>query len=139
MKKLILVLTILLASTQWLYADKIIDLDTKLIDFNGKPVMASEKEDGTLKSALIFYLTNANQMSLSNEERFLAYEIGVLVGKSSGKLKLEQKMYDLVKKICDSPVVQDQRTRESVPISSVVVTAQVKKLIDSAENLEEVK
>jgi hypothetical protein len=137
MKKIIsLVCTLCLILTQSAFAAKTLNLDQKLLDFEGKPIKEGTDKDSselTLKRMLLFYLMQSNQMTLTQDEMISAYEAGVFIGSKSGVVEIPQNLYDTIKKISDNPKVKDRQGQET-SIQSIVITGQVKKIIDGAEN-----
>ena len=109
---------------------KKIDISTVLNDFEGKAIKDNDKEV-TLKSILLFYISQGNSLNLNAVESATAYEVGVLIGGSQGEVLFSQQHYDLLKKLADNP-----KTSQG-PLAALLITQQVKRLIDGAENVNE--
>ena len=106
---------------------KTLNFSTQLRDFDGSELKVDDgdKKDAlfTLKLAVIALIRNAHASEhLSDADQSRLYALGCRVGLSDGKpIDLPQEEYDVLKRLCDKP-----------PRMSIVITQQVKKLVDAA-------
>jgi hypothetical protein len=115
---------------------KLLDISQPLQSFDGQPLKDGERTL-TLKDILLAYLSQGHLMGLTPAEEGTAYGVGAKVGVGKGTVELETVEYDLLKKVCDSGKIKQQG--QEVPLFSLVVSQQVKQLVDAAKTKEDKK
>lgn len=109
---------------------KKLNVNTVLMDFEGKPLKDPDDNEQTLKSVLLRYLEIAHNMDVKNKTS--AYCAGLAIGSGGENCVLEQEQYDTVKSLVDGNQVKDQ-TGKKIEVFGIVINQQVKKLIDEAD------
>lgn len=114
---------------------KCLNPSQELVSFDGTPLLDDKQIPLTLKDVLLAYLVNAHHMNLGADGEAKAYELGVLIAQGKKTVELSQAQYDMLKGICDrlGKVKVPNGTGE-VALFGIVVTQQVKKIIDEAES-----
>lgn len=112
---------------------KVLDVSQCLRDFCGRELrLAGEEGAATLQWALLAYCGAAGQMGLEPGEQMAAYEAGCLIGRG-GRVALDQRLYDVMKKLADCGQVYDPAQRERRDLFGNLVKSQVKLLVDAAQ------
>lgn len=89
------------------------------------------EEPLTLKKVILIYLVNAHQMELSQDDLAVLYTLGNTIGASKGRVGMDVKQYDALKRMVDNGKVGSRGER--VPIYGILVSQQAKEMVDSAE------
>lgn len=118
------------------YTRKVLDVSVLLKGFDGEPIKLSGDNDkkATLKDILIIYFNNAHKMGLDQIDKFSIYLAGMKVGTAEDKVELKQNEYDVIKKVCDYAKIKQGSSE--VEIFNIVITQQVKELVDKAPTIE---
>ncbi len=120
---------------------KQIDVGQDLVQFNGEPLQRSLEDTKALmlKDVLLTYLNSAHRMGLNGPQESQAYSLGVKIAGEKGKMLFDQEEYDLLKSICDRCGKINLENGQVSSLYGIVVTQQVKQIVDEAENWKEEK
>lgn len=138
-----------------------LDVSQELMDFNGSPVLniepvswqtiaevlgaaggenlmklvkanAEKTKPLTLKDVLLRYVSLAIDMGSDDEERFIAYEVGRLIGKAEdGKASFTDKQFQVLKKLTFSNKAM-VNGKEKPVFAFIAVSEQAKEMLDAA-------
>lgn len=133
---------------------KVLNVSQELKTFEGKPLRENDAfpDDAKikdprnpekmidnpvliLKKVLLGYMRVAHAMGLNEQEQTTAYEVGVKIGVSDGKVELSTAEYDLLKKVCDKNKITQQNGQE-VSILPTEQGIQAKLMVDKAETID---
>src|SRR4051794_20918439 len=115
---------------------KSLDISIALKSFEGEPIKEGGK-DLTLRGVLLTYVSQAHAMGLTPVEEGNAFDLGMRLGAcKESSVVFEQHQYDLLKKIVDNGKVQMAQDHKQVPLFSVVISQQAKRLVDAAVTLD---